>query len=255
MNVLIVEDEELAASELQNMLKQIDSNIEVLAILGTIESAVDWLNKNSPDIIFMDIHLGDGESFEIFQQTSVKCPVIFTTAYDQYALEAFKNQGIDYLLKPFDKSDVEQALKKYSGLTSISSGISVGIASPLAAKPAAQPGRERNRFMVSLGSRLRTVDAEEIAYFMAEGKYLYLFTRNGESYILEETITSLAPQLSMKNFFRINRKFIIHIQSIKEMLKLSRNRIRIQLSPPPPGNIMVVVSEDRAEEFRSWLNL
>lgn len=254
MNVLIVEDEELAAGELQNMLKQIDGNIEVSAILGTIESAVDWLNKNSPDIIFMDIHLGDGESFEIFQQTSVKCPVIFTTAFDKYALEAFKNQGIDYLLKPFDISDVEQALKKYAGLTKPSSNVSAIITSPYTTETVA-PGKERNRFMVSLGSRLRTVDADEIAYFMAEGKYLYLFTRNGESYILEETITSLAPQLSVKNFFRINRKFIIHIQSIREMLKLSRNRIRIQLSPPPPGNIMVVVSEDRAEEFRSWLNL
>jgi len=250
MNVLIVEDEELAARELQNMLKQVDPTIEVLEIAGTVEAATDWLEKNEADLIFMDIHLGDGDSFEIFRQINVKSPVIFTTAYDQYALEAFKNQGIDYLLKPFDQEDVVRALRKYSGLMNTAFLPRVNPENTSAA-----PAKERNRFMVSIGSRLKTIDADEIAYFMAEGKYLYLFTREEGSYIIEETVSSLAGQLSPKNFFRINRKFIIHIQSIREMFKLSRNRIRVQLAPAPPDDIMVIVSEDRAEQFREWLNL
>jgi len=251
MTVLIVEDEELAASELRAILSETDTSIEVIAVAATIDAAVKILKESAPDLIFMDIHLGDGDSFEIFQRTEVKCPVIFTTAYDQYTLKAFKNQGIDYILKPYDREDIEQALKKLRGLLEQAPGAEAK--TPLNAMQPL-PGT-RNRFMVNLGSRIKTVNASDVSYFMAEDKYLYLFTKEGESYILDETITSLEPQLPMQEFFRISRKFIIHISSIREMFKLSRNRIKVILDPPPPGNLTVVVSEDRASQFRSWLNM
>jgi two-component system response regulator LytT len=251
MRVIIIEDEELAADTLQRILVHLNPNIEVLAILSTVEAAVAWLGQNTADLLFMDIHLGDGESFQIFQQINVESPVIFTTAYDQYTLKAFKNQGIDYLLKPFDESDVSAALDKLYSLRKVSE-----IKSLLPELPPviAEPAKPRTRFMVKIGQLLKTVQAEDVAYFMAEDKYLFLITKDRQNYIIEETIGSLEPQLQPSVFFRINRKFIINIQAIKEMYKLSRNRVRIILQPVPADGIEVIVSEERAESFKNWLN-
>jgi len=241
MTVLIIEDEELAAQELKSMLLEFDPGIEVLGMIETVAGAVQWFKNHRADLIFMDIHLGDGESFQIFQQVQIQSPVVFTTAYDQYTLKAFKHQGVDYLLKPFDKEDVVQAIKKVQGLQQQG-------AVPAVVYP-------RTRFMVKMGTRLKAVQAHEIAYFMADDKYLFLVTRDQQSYIIEETVTSLEPQLSTADFFRINRKFIIHIDSIKEMYKVSRNRVRVVLDPEPEHNPQVLVTEERAEAFKAWLNL
>lgn len=249
MTVLIIEDEELAAATLHHMLLSLNPELQVLAILGTVEAGVSWLHQHAADLIFMDIHLGDGESFEIFRQITVSSPVIFTTAYDQYTLKAFKNQGIDYLLKPFDEEDVRAALQK---LTNI-------LRTPVSGHPLIPSERVktvqkiRNRFMVKVGKQLKSVPLDDIAYFMADDKYLFLVTRDQQNFIIEETIGSLEPKLDQADFFRINRKFIIHIKSIDEMYKLPRNRIRITLSPKPE-NIEVIVSEDRAEDFKLWLS-
>lgn len=249
MTVLIIEDEELAATTLQNMLVHINPSIRVYAVVGTVEAAVSWLQQHKADILFMDIHLGDGESFQIFQQVEVNSPVIFTTAYDQYTLKAFKNQGIDYLLKPFDEEDVRSALNKLSNIRNTGT-----ISTPqLVQKVEDVLGKTRNRFMVKLGKLIKTVPADQVAYFMADDKYLFLVTGDQQNYIIEETIGSLEPKLNPENFFRINRKFIIHINAIKEMYKLSRNRVRINLSPKPE-NVEVVVSEERAEAFKKWLD-
>lgn len=248
MTVLIIEDEELAANTLTSMLELIDPNIKALAVLGTVESAVKWLQQQSADLIFMDIHLGDGESFAIFDQIAIDSPVIYTTAYDQYTLQAFKNQGIDYLLKPFDEDDVRLSLNKLEKLRTAPEALrhtGTGI-------KAIQKGF-RNRFMVKVGRLIKTVATEEIAYFMADDKYLFLTTHDEKQYIIEDTISNLEPKLDGKDFFRINRKFIIHISAIKEMYRLSRNRIRIILSPKPE-DIEVVVSEERSESFKDWLN-
>lgn len=250
MRVLIIEDEELAADTLHKMLLQLNPKIEVLAILGTVEAAVSWLSKNTADLLFMDIHLGDGESFQIFQQVRVESPVIFTTAYDQYTLKAFKNQGIDYLLKPFDEDDVAGALAKLKSIRRFSD---MNIPQ-IAFKPEQPLSRVRNRFMVKLGKLIKTVQSDDVAYFMADDKYLFLITNDKQNYIIEETIGSLEPQLDNADFFRINRKFIIHIKAIREMYKLSRNRVRIVLEPAPVEGLEVVVSEERAEAFKNWLN-
>lgn len=250
MRVLIIEDEELAADTLQSILMDINPNIQILAILGTVEAAVAWLNKNNADLLFMDIHLGDGESFEIFQQVNVDSPVIFTTAYDQYTLKAFKNQGIDYLLKPFDEDDVRSALAKLNTIRKASEILLQNII----ARPAPKTDRLRNRFMVKMGQLIKTVPSEEVAYFMADDKYLFLVTKDQQNYIIEETISSLEPQLNPADFFRVNRKFIININSIREMYKLSRNRVRVVLIPTPAEGIEVIVSEERAEAFKEWLD-
>ena len=250
MRVLIIEDEELAADTLEKMLMHINPNIQVLTILGTVEAAVNWLTKNTADLLFMDIHLGDGESFEIFQQIVVDSPVIFTTAYDQYTLKAFKNQGIDYLLKPFDEDDVRAALAK---LNTIRKASEIPLQQVLY-KSETPTGKLRNRFMVKMGQLIKTVQAEDVAYFMAEDKYLFLITKDKQNYIIEETISSLEPQLDQFVFFRINRNFIINISAIKEMYKLSRNRVRIVLIPAPADGIEVIVSEERAEAFKNWLD-
>lgn len=251
MRVVIIEDEELAADTLQRILVHLNPEIEILAILSTVEAAVAWLGQHTADLLFMDIHLGDGESFQIFQQISVESPVIFTTAYDQYTLKAFKNQGIDYLLKPFDESDVSAALDKLHSLRKVSEIKSLLPELPPVIAELAKP---RTRFMVKIGQLLKTVQAEDVAYFMAEDKYLFLITKDRQNYIIEETIGSLEPQLQPSVFFRINRKFIINIQAIKEMYKLSRNRVRIILQPVPADGIEVIVSEERAESFKNWLN-
>ncbi|MDR6784301.1 two-component system response regulator LytT [Pedobacter africanus] len=249
MKVLIVEDEELAADTLRNILMDINPNIQVLTILGTVEAAVAWLSKHTADLLFMDIHLGDGESFQIFQQVQVNSPVIFTTAYDQYTLKAFKNQGIDYLLKPFDEDDVRAALNKLNSIRKATE-----IVLPQITTIEAQPGKLRNRFMVKMGKLIKTVQSEEVAYFMADDKYLFLVTKDNQNYIIEETLSSLEPQLDPAVFFRINRKFIINIKAIKEMYKLSRNRVRIVLQPSPAAGVEAVVSEERAEDFKNWLD-
>jgi DNA-binding LytR/AlgR family response regulator len=227
----------------------INPNIQVLSILGTVEAAVAWLSKHTADLLFMDIHLGDGESFQIFQQVQVNSPVIFTTAYDQYTLKAFKNQGIDYLLKPFDEDDVRAALNKLHSIRKATE-----IVLPQITTIEAQPGKLRNRFMVKMGKLIKTVQSEEVAYFMADDKYLFLVTKDSQNYIIEETVSSLEPQLDPAVFFRINRKFIINIKAIKEMYKLSRNRVRIVLQPSPAAGVEAVVSEERAEAFKNWLD-
>lgn len=247
MRVLIIEDEDLAADTLQNILMEINPNIQILDILGTVEASVTWLSKNTADLLFMDIHLGDGESFEIFQQVTVDSPVIFTTAYDQYTLKAFKNQGIDYLLKPFDEEDVRSALAKLNTIRKASE-------IPLQDILSTTGNKLRNRFMVKMGQQIKSVQAEDVAYFMADDKYLFLVTKDQQNYIIEETISSLEPQLNPADFFRINRKFIINISAIKEMYKLSRNRVRILLNPSPAEGIEVIVSEERAEAFKNWLD-
>lgn len=276
MKVLIVEDEDLAAITLQNALLRINPAIQVAAILGTVEATVAWLAGNTPDLIFMDIHLGDGESFRIFQHVTIVCPVIFTTAYDQYTLKAFKHQGIDYLLKPFNESDIRNALDKLemirrsastirgsasqesqAMLKTLDSGNAQGTTPDSRSATGDQhipASRLRNRFMVKIGRIIKTIALEDVAYFMASDKYLFMITKDQQHYIIEETIASLEPQLNPELFFRINRKFIIQIKAIKEMHKLPRNRVKVVLFPPPPEEIDIVVSEERAEDFKQWLD-
>ncbi|MFR6541730.1 MAG: LytR/AlgR family response regulator transcription factor [Butyricimonas virosa] len=243
MNAIIIEDEYLAAAELERLLGEVAPEITILTKLDSVSESVKWLKKNKADVIFMDIHLGDGQSFDIFEQVEVTAPVIFITAYDEYALKAFKYQGIDYILKPFDKEELQQALNKLESLSPTNTPF-----------PVASLTVYQERFLVTVGTKMKSVTVGDVAYFMADGKYLVLFTRDGQNYILDQTISGIETKLNPAQFFKINRKFIISYNSIKEMVKYSNSRIKIVLTPVPPAGIETIVSSERIQEFKQWLN-
>lgn len=243
MNAVIIEDEYLAASELERLLGEVAPDVAILAKLDSVSESVKWLRKNKVDLIFMDIHLGDGQSFDIFEQVEITVPVIFITAYDEYALKAFKYQGIDYILKPFDKEELANAMSKMDSLSVVKAPF-----------PAASLAVYQERFLVTVGTKMKSVAIGDVAYFMADGKYLVLFTRDGQNYILDQTISGIEAKLNPARFFKINRKFIISYDAIKEMVKYSNSRIKIILSPLPPSGIEAIVSSERIQEFKQWLN-
>ena len=195
MNAIIIEDEYLAAAELERLLGEVAPEITILTKLDSVSESVKWLKKNKADVIFMDIHLGDGQSFDIFEQVEVTAPVIFITAYDEYALKAFKYQGIDYILKPFDKEELQQALNKLESLSPTNTPF-----------PVASLTVYQERFLVTVGTKMKSVTVGDVAYFMADGKYLVLFTRDGQNYILDQTISGIETKLNPAQFFKINRK-------------------------------------------------
>lgn len=237
-NILIVEDEDWAFVGLKEMLTDLygDSTL-TFTNAKEIQEAVKTINKHHFDLIFMDIHLMDGLSFEIFKQVSIDVPLIFTTAYEQYALEAFQNQGYAYLLKPFDAEELAQTMKRLEPLL-----------------PKTEP-RLKQRFLVKYGNFLKSLAIADIAYFMAEDKELYAVEKeSGVAYIIEDSLVHLVTQVDPFVFFQINRKFLIRIDSIQSMLKISRNRIKLELFPQTPKGIEVIVSEERSPNFQRWLD-
>ena len=252
MKAIIVEDERLSIIELRNALAEITPRIEVSATAQSVGEAVALIRNTPHDLIFMDIHLGDGSSFDIFKQVEVRVPVIFITAYDHYALQAFRHQGIDYLLKPFGRDDLQRAVDKL-GLLSAAPAAAPTPAQISALEPAGTPAYQ-SRFLVSIGTKIRSVSVEEVAYFMADGKYVHLRTREGADYIVDQTLTSLAERVSPIQFFQINRKFLVSFHAIREMVRYSNNRIKVTLHPTPPQGSDAIVSADRIQEFRQWLN-
>lgn len=237
-NILIVEDENWASESLLEKLSQLISSKFESTVKTTVREAADWLLKNEVDLIFMDVQLGDGLSFEIFDQVKINVPVIFTTAFEDYALKAFQHQGYAYLLKPYDEDELQEALNKIT---------------PFFAQETDEV-KYKSRFLVRYGIRLKSIPTVDIAYFMAEDKLLYGYTKDGDQFIVEDTITGLGSRLDPEFFFQINRKFIIHIDSISDMLKVGRNRIRLQLQPALPVGVEVIVSEDKSSDFQMWLD-
>lgn len=235
--ILIVEDEKWASDSLQEQLVELLGDSFHTHIVTTVRDAISHLQQYRVDLVFMDIHLADGLSFDIFKTVKVPVPVIFTTAYDNYALEAFKNQGYDYLLKPFELEDLRAALSKVDFVFS-------KVDAPLAYK---------TRFLVKFGNRLKTVAVQDIAFFMADDKILFGYTFEGDQVVIDDTLSSLMPKLSPDVFFQINRKFIVNINALQEMIKITRGRIKLQLSAQPK-DIEITVSEDRSTDFQNWLN-
>lgn len=188
MTAIIIEDEALAARELESILKKLAPEIEIVARQDSVRGSVQWLKENQVDLIFSDVHLGDGRSFDIFGQVEIKAPVIFITAYDEYALQAFKSQGIDYILKPFDEEEILRALEKVRNWFAKE-------------KKAPRTVRFQERFLVQIGTKIKSVPVAEVAYFMADGKYLMLYTHEGGGYILDQTMAALEERLDPQIFF------------------------------------------------------
>ena len=254
INVAIVEDEHLAARELEKSLLSLrPGRINVKVKLENVSQAVAWFSDNQVDLIFMDVHLGDGNSFSIFEQIKLKTPVIFTTAYDQYAIQAFKQCSIDYLLKPIDEDDLELALNKYDEM--FAKPKSLDIESLQNALQSIIGGNKyQERFMISRGERILSLDLDQVSYFMADGKACYLFSNDGTRYLFDGTLAKLEMKLDPKIFFRINRKFIVSYASIIDMVYYSKTRIKLNLNPTCDEAMDAIVSQDKSAEFKRWLN-
>jgi two-component system, LytTR family, response regulator len=252
MNVLIIEDEVPAAEKLERYLTKYDARVNVVAKLDSVQSSVAFLKEHyqSIDLIFMDIQLIDGLSFQIFQQVEVKKPVIFTTAFNEYALDAFKVNSIDYLLKPITFTDLSTSLKKFNDLKThfqLSGDQQAKLKDSISIKKTF-----KNRFMVKLGEHIRSVTTDNIVLFYAEGRDAYLVTTQNRKFIIDYTLESLEELLDPTIFFRLNRTFIININSIKDVLVYSNSRLRIILNQEFDKEI--IVSREKVNDFKSWFD-
>lgn len=250
MKVLIVEDEVAAARRLAKMLQSIAPESELLAITDSISSTVNWLKENGePELMLMDIHLADGSSFRVFDKVKVKCPIIFTTAYDQYAIQAFKVNSIDYLLKPIKESELTFSLNKFKEKSIASSNIDLEKLINELRKPIEN---YQQRFVVQFADKLKSIDVNSIAYFTALEKSVYLITDDNHQYAIDYTLEKLEEVINPKVFYRVNRKFIVNITAIKGMYTYSKSRVKIELQPD--SEVEVIVSSERSSGFKEWLN-
>jgi DNA-binding LytR/AlgR family response regulator len=249
--VLIIEDEEAATHRLQKLVAEALPDVNILTPVASIRSAIDWFSNNAaPDLIFLDVHLADGESFEIFKKIKVTSPVIFTTAYDQYALEAFKVNSIDYLLKPIKKDELKRAVDKFLSLGS-SNDSDINFKKLLAALQS-QSSNFKQRFVVKYGEHIKTIETDISAYFYTENKANFLVTKENKRYAIDYNLDQLEELLDPKKFFRINRQFIIGFHAIIEMFSYSKSRVLIKLNPPT--KLETIVSSERSASFKSWLD-
>ena len=244
---MIIEDEKIAAEYLEKMLCELDSNIDVIAKLDSVSESVAWLKNNQPDLIFMDIHLADDISFSIFDQTKVDAPVIFTTAFDQYAVRAFKVNSIDYLLKPIDQDELSTALDKFNREENKHNSYQ-----ELIQYIKKEEENTRNRFLVQRGSELISVNVSDVAYCYAEEKVVFMVTKDGTELIIDKTIEQLSKELPKQNFFRINRKMLVCSNCIKRMHAYSKSRVKLELNPP--AKFDAIVSVERSSGFKKWLD-
>lgn len=250
MNVLIIEDEKLAADKLESMLLETGPAIRVLAKLGSIRESVKWLFQNSADLIFLDIQLSDGISFSIFEQVAVSTPIIFTTAYDQYAIKAFELNSIAYLLKPIRKSDLAASMQKYRNLKS-AFGIDFG---ELLAQMQGNRPEFKKRFLIQIGEKIKKVEVKDVAYFYALDKGCYLRTHQGSNYPVDYTLDKLETLVDPSAFFRINRKYLVNMEAISNMVAWSRGRVKLELKPKADDEFDTVVSIERSADFKKWMD-
>lgn len=254
MKVVIVEDEVPAAEKLERYLSKYDSGIQVLAKLESVSAAAAWLrdHQDSVDLIFMDIQLVDGLSFQIFQQVKILRPVIFTTAYNEFALDAFKVNSIDYLLKPITFTDLSASLHKFASLKAQFSHGEEQSQRIQQAISNAQPTVHKKRFMVKVGEHIRSITADQINMLYAEGRDVYLVTNQGKKFIIDYTLETLEDILDPHMFFRINRTFILNINAIKDVLIYSNSRLKITMVQDFDKEI--IVSREKVNEFKTWFD-
>ncbi|WP_264563642.1 LytR/AlgR family response regulator transcription factor [Flavobacterium sp. N3904] len=254
MTTIIIEDEKPAARLLQRKLEKI--NIPVGVMLHSVEEALDWFSKNEhPDLIFLDIQLSDGLSFEIFEKIEIKSAVIFTTAYDEYALKAFKLNSIDYLLKPIDEDDLEVAVLKFKDHFQISKNgnETMQLDFEQIRKMLSNPFEKtfKKRFTVKIGQHLKVISTDEIECFFSENKGTYIHTFDNRNYLIDSTLEVLEQEIDTAAFYRISRKFIISLKAIKEIVVYSNSRLKIIL--PTYKEDEVVVSREKVSDFKNWI--
>lgn len=255
MKILIVEDEPLAAEKMEQMLYSHKHSFEVLAVCNSVGSAIKWINSNpAPDLGFFDIQLGDGTSFDIFDSASVTFPVIFTTAYDHYAIKAFKVNSVDYLLKPIDQDELEQAILKFEKLhRSILNSFDFKNAIQTTAKMISDRQNYKERFTVNVGEHIRLVKVIDIACFYSQEKATFLLTREGKDYCIDESLNQLESAVDPSLFFRTSRKEMVNIEYISDIINYGRSRAKITIKTPK-GQKDLIISRERMKSFRKWLN-
>jgi two-component system LytT family response regulator len=249
MRIVIVEDEKPAVDNIIACLKNIDEPVKILQILSSVSNAVKWFNENStPDLIFMDIQLSDGLSFNIFKSSKIDCPVIFITAYDKYLVDAFEYNSIDYLLKPIDKAKFENSIKKYNQLQSHFVNNHASLLEYLD-----QQQKKKTRIVVRKGVEFITVKVEDIAYFFSEHKIVFLVDKDRKKYMVEKkNLTEMEEELDTKMFFRANRKYIINANYILNIKTIESSKLLVELTIPL--NESIVVSQENAPIFKKWIN-
>ena len=252
MKAVIVEDEHVAAQSLQRLLASVDDSIETLTVLQSIEEAVEWFSLNpAPEVVFMDIHLADGSSFAIFEKVNIDCPIIFTTAYDEYSLKAFEVNSIDYLLKPINRKDLERALTKLKKISS--PAINPELISQLLGTLRQTKSNYKSHFLIPYKDKLIPLPADKIAFIYSEYKMAKIETFNQQTYTLDTSLDELFKQLDPALFFRANRQYILSHKSINDMSIWFGGKLSVNLSVPVPEK--VIVSRARVGEFKNWYML
>lgn len=247
ISAIIVEDEPWAAQNLQSLIAKVNPRIKILTILDSVKECIPWFMKNSVDLVFMDIHLADGSCFEIFEEMRFNSPIIFTTAYDQYAIKAFKVNSIDYLLKPIKEDDLYHAIEKFENLSQ---------QSPLNLQELTelftQPRKYKQRFTVQAGSKIKTIPTQNIALFYMQDGAPYILTSDNYNYDIPHSLDKLELMLNPDQFFRINRQMIVNFEAIEEMYNLSKSRIGIKLKAKT--QLETLVSFRKMPQFRDWID-
>lgn len=251
MRLLIVEDEPQASRRLESLLHLQMPGAEVLPSIDSVKGAVAWLKSNPPpDLIFLDIQLADGPSFQLFDQVEVVSPVIFSTAYEEYALKAFKVNSIDYLLKPYDEAELQRALDKFRNMRQ--PVIHPEWLKQMESAMEMISRRYKQRFVIRIGERLKTVDTKDLLFFFSQDKATFGQTAEGRTYVLDFTLDQLEEMLDPAQYFRVNRKYIIGFSSIEEVVNHTNSRLRLKLRTSPADD--VIVARERVEMFKEWLD-
>lgn len=252
MKVFIVEDEIYAVRRLEKMLLGQRPNAELLGFVDSVEDAVDWFSSHdSPDLIFMDIQLADGQSFDIFKEIKITTPVIFTTAYDQYTMDAFRVSGIDYLLKPVEKGELKRALDKFEQLRGNKENVNQSDSIRQILQNMQREEEYKQRFLVKSGKQFVVAKTDEIAWFVAEDGLVFLMLQNGQRKVVDATIAQIDDELNPKKFFRINRKMIVSLDSIAKIDTWFNSRLKLTLNPASKEEVLV--SRNRVAQFKKWL--
>lgn len=255
MKIVIIEDEAFAADALENVILELRPQTSILERLEAVEEAIEWFEENQhPDLIFCDIHLSDGSSFEIFKEVKVECPVIFTTAFNEYAIEAFKVNSVDYLLKPIKKEDLRTAIEKYENLKKNNLADEMqNLRNLLETERVSIKNEKKARFMVKSGQSIQAIPSDKVAYFMAEEGVVLLITFEGKRYVVNYTLDELEGLLDEIKFFRANRQLITNIEAIKKVNPYFKGRLQLILQPVTEEE--PVVSSGKASKFKEWLDL
>ncbi len=252
MKVLIIEDEPQAAKRMETLMKELEPSVVIVGKIDSVKNAVEWIPNNSPpDLILMDIQLADGISFSIFEKCSVQSPVIFTTAYDEYALKAFKVNSIDYILKPVDKDELSAALTKFRNMKRSAPDTkllldNIGQAVQMLTK------RYKSRFMIKVGEHLKTIETTNLLYFYSQDKATFCYTMDNRSLILDYTIEQLEEMVDPSIFFRVNRKYLVSATAITDIISYTNSRLKLKLKGSQDDDI--IVARERVQDFKEWLD-